>query len=138
MEGLKSEHKAFLVLLKYIPFVLSFLCFFCILFDILGVNSMWLSTLSGAGFIPCIFILIASVIFKYCLYHRVPLYYVMLNNLANWLIYSHNFDVNMCNYISWFMIITAIFCIITTILYLKRKEQHVIATNNKGTIVTSN
>lgn len=138
MDILKSEHKIFLILLKYIPFILSISYFVAVVLDIHGIDTMWLSILAGAGFIPSIFVLLLSYIFRYCIYHRMPIYYVMLNNFVNWLVYAYNFNMSICMYFSWFMFITAVFCIITTILYLNNKKKHVVATNNKKRISKNN
>lgn len=99
---------------------------------------MWLSVFAGIGFVPAIFILLLSYIFRYCVYHRMPVYYVMLNNFVNWLVYAYDFNMSICMYFSWFMVITAVFCIITTILYLNNKKKHVVTTNNKKRISKNN
>ena len=131
MDILKSEHKIFLILLKYIPFILSVSYFINTILEIHGIDTMWLSVLSGTGFIPAIFILLLSYIFRYCVYHRLPIYYVMLNNFVNWLTYAYNFNMSVCMYLSWFMVVTAMFCIITTILYIKDRKKYAITTNNQ-------
>ena len=42
--------------------------------------SVWIfSILGGISFIPLLFIFIASYTFKFCKYHRIPLYYVLIN-----------------------------------------------------------
>ena len=138
MDVLKSEYKIFLILLKYIPFILSVSYFLTTILEIHGIDTMWLSVFAGIGFVPAIFILLLSYIFRYCVYHRMPVYYVMLNNFVNWLVYAYDFNMSICMYFSWFMVITAVFCIITTILYLNNKKKHVVTTNNKKRISKNN
>lgn len=44
------------------------------------VNNYWLgSMLGGVSIIPLIFIFLSSYVFQFCIYHRIPLYYVLLN-----------------------------------------------------------
>jgi hypothetical protein len=125
----KSEYKAFLVILKYIPFLLAGLYLINVILDMLCFGTMWITISAGIGFIPACFIIYVSYLFRYCSYHRMPLYYIMLNNLINWFIYAIDFNVSMCFFFSWFIIITAIFCIATTILYKRSKDEAF--TNNK-------
>jgi len=79
----KTIHKWLLIILRWIPMLLA-ICAVCenilAYFDI----NIWLfSILGGVSIIPLTFILVASYAFQFCKYHRIPLYYVILNLLIS-------------------------------------------------------
>ena len=45
--------------------------------------SFTLSELFGLGIIPLLFILLFSFQFNYCIWHRLPLYYIFTANIIN-------------------------------------------------------
>lgn len=76
----KVKYKAFLVLLKCLPYLImlmdwanTFLCMF-------GKEFAWLSYVGGTSYLVLLFMWVASFVFNFCSYHRVPLWYIFVNN----------------------------------------------------------
>ena len=80
MEG-NLKHKGFLVLLKYIPHIIALIYAIYTLLSFIGIDLVILGHLSHISILPWIFIYITSKIFRFCYVHRLPLYYIGLNEL---------------------------------------------------------
>lgn len=53
------------------------------LLSLFDVNVVIFSYLAGVSILPWVFILISSFVFKFCSYHRIPLYYIIVNDAIN-------------------------------------------------------
>lgn len=84
-ENLRSKalYKTEILIIKFIPFILSIAYFVNTTLSIYNIDVPVLSYLTGLSFIPWIFIVISSFVFKFCTWHRVPLYYILANDLLN-------------------------------------------------------
>lgn len=77
---MKTKYKWLLIILRWIPTLLAT----CTLLDNIVAyfdpDNYWLgSVLGGVSIIPLVFIFLASFAFQFCKYHRIPLYYVLIN-----------------------------------------------------------
>jgi hypothetical protein len=79
----KNNYKLFLVISKYLPFVLAGIYMLNTLFSTFGIDLPWLSIVGGISILSTIYMLSTSFVFKYCLYHRLPIYYIILNDVIN-------------------------------------------------------
>lgn len=75
------KYKGFLIILKYIPHIIAILYAIYTLLSFLGIDLLILGHLSHISVLPWIFIYITSKIFRFCYVHRLPLYYIGLNEL---------------------------------------------------------
>lgn len=76
---MKTLYKYLLILLRWIPMLLAICAVSVNVFAYFDISIWIFSILGGISFIPLIFIFIASYAFKFCKYHRIPLYYVLAN-----------------------------------------------------------
>lgn len=114
--------KTFLVVLKFIPFILALCYFIGTILPLLGV-SFYPGWIWGISLISFLFILAASYLFKFCFYHRIFLYYAfgveLLNNIKFWIgITSNSMIIVVLILLSFFIV-----CTIALINYLKHNEQ---------------
>ena len=83
----KSRNKIlvtyFRFILKCIPYIIAFCyiiftagCYFGIELNVLGY-------IASCSIFTWLFLYISSFTFKFCIYHRIPLYYILLNDLLN-------------------------------------------------------
>lgn len=79
----KLLYKLELYLLKVIPSVLAFTTLLDTILFYFGINIEVLSYLGGVSFITLLFLFISSFTFKFCIYHRLPLYYTTIINCIN-------------------------------------------------------
>ncbi len=75
------KHKGFLILLKYIPHIIALIYAIYTLLSFVGIDLVILGHLSHISILPWVFIYITSKIFRFCYVHRLPLYYIGLNEL---------------------------------------------------------
>lgn len=97
--SLKSKflYKVFLVALKYIPVLVTLsyvintiLCWF-------NVDLPVLSNISGMSLLTWLFMYIATYVFKFCNYHRLLLYFILVDDSIN--IYDYYFTIPLENHV---------------------------------------
>ena len=77
----KRLYKLTIGALKIIPMLLALCAVLNMLFDSFGIDSEVLSMIGGISFLPLLFLYIASFAFEFCVYHRMFLHYVFVNNV---------------------------------------------------------
>lgn len=80
----KNLYKLELLLLKSLPLGIG-LCY--LLNNILSyfdIDILIFSILGGISILPIAFILVSSFVFKFCIYHRLPIYYIILSDILNY------------------------------------------------------
>lgn len=115
----KTLYKLEIGFIKYLPFVIAIFYFintFCSLFEI---NFIFLSYFAGLSVFPWLFIFISSFVFKFCNYHRIPLYYVLVNDLIN--ILDSKIEIPLNNL--WYMSLhSSLFFVAFLLVLLLRKK----------------
>lgn len=81
----KSLYKIFLIILKYIPIMIGMCYILNTILYVLGTDLLFLSILSGTSILTLMFLIIASFVFRFRLYHRIFLYYATTIDLINWI-----------------------------------------------------
>ena len=80
-----SKYKLLLITIKYFPWILAFIY---LLGTILLYLELYVSILSWIGFtgiFPLIILYLSSIVFEFCIWHRLPLYYILLCNIIDFL-----------------------------------------------------
>jgi hypothetical protein len=123
--------RIFLIVIKWIPFIMSLLIVLNLIFDLIGIPTIVFSILGDSSLITVLFILLASFLFQFCVYHRLFIYYILLYDIISWLDYIFIFDLNSKLFISISIIIFVIICIVALYLHIKDNEQvKIIKRNN--------
>ena len=107
-------------ILRTIPMVLAILYFFNTLFSFFGIDSTLLSIFGGISLIPLIFLYVSSYCFHFCIYHRMFLHYILVNDILTWYDYYIGIPISISYLIALHLIIAALFLFI--ILYLKFRK----------------
>lgn len=76
-------NKLFVIMLKYAPAVMVIFCIINTTGAYFGYDMSILSYISGISLIPWLFMLVASRVFRFCVFHRFMLYYVFIDNVIN-------------------------------------------------------
>lgn len=83
-ENLKvSLYKIEVYSLKVIPVVLAIGDLLNTLLYWFKVNAAIISYIGGVSFITLLFLYLSSYVFKFCEYHRMPLHFIVVNNIIN-------------------------------------------------------
>ena len=76
-------NKLFVIMLKYAPAVMVICCIINTTGAYFGYDMSFLSYISGISLIPWLFMLVASKVFRFCVYHRFMLYYIIIDDIIN-------------------------------------------------------
>lgn len=79
----KPMYKVFLLILRGIPYIIS-LCYIAFTTAFyFGLELNVIGYIGSCSVLTWLFLYISSFVFKFCKYHRIPLYYVLLNDIIN-------------------------------------------------------
>lgn len=113
----KTQYKVFLLLVKYLPFIIAILYFISAILNCFGIYSELLVVVSYYSPLTAGFMLYTSFVFKCCIWHRLPIYY----SLVLQILININFYIPISSNIELFVysIITVAFILLG--MYLKNK-----------------
>jgi hypothetical protein len=123
MEGaLKSKYlyKILLLLLKYIPILISLVYIINTITAIFGIDLPVLSAIAGMSLLPWVFIYVATWVFRFCIYHRMFLYYILATDLTNIIDYYIHIPVDYYGILMVHGIITGISLFLILYFYVKK------------------
>ena len=85
MRNLKSKnlYRLLIVMLKYIPMIISLFYLINTITAFIGIDIPILSTISGMSLLTWIFMYVATIVFNFCSYHRIFLYYILIVDIIN-------------------------------------------------------
>ena len=89
--GSKTLYKIFLLTLKYIPVIVTLAYISNTLLCWTKIDTPVLSNIAGMSLLTWLFIYVATYVFKFCEYHRLLLYYILLDDSIN--IYDYYFTI---------------------------------------------
>lgn len=129
-ENLRSKYlyKILLILLKYIPLIISLFYIINTLTAFVGIDIPVLSNIAGMSLFTWLFMYISTWVFRFCIYHRMFLYYILITDIVNITDYYIGIPVSDYNLIIIHGLIIGISLFLILYFYV---------TNNKKTI-TSN
>lgn len=116
-ESLKSNTLRVKRLLRYLPMIMAGLHLLNVILSYFDIDVSIISYLSGVGLIPLVFIFLASYMFKFCVYHRMFLWYIVANDIISWVDFNYGIPLSNWGYLVLHYIIAGIFLFI--IIYLK-------------------
>ena len=126
----RSEYKLLIIVLKFIP-MLTALCYMSsTIFNYFGYNIEPLSNIGGMSLLTWLFIYLASIVFNFCSYHRVFLWYIFIDDLFNIIDYYITIPISTDSILMLHNILIGITLFIVLILYVKDNKV-IIRKNNK-------
>ena len=79
----KDLYKVFLLILRGIPYIIA-LCYVVVTAAFyFGLELNVIGYIGSCSILTWVFLYVSSFVFKLCKYHRIPLYYVLLNDIIN-------------------------------------------------------
>ena len=126
----RSEYKLPIIVLKFIP-ILTALCYMSsTIFNYFGYNIEPLSNIGGMSLLTWLFIYLASIVFNFCSYHRVFLWYIFIDDIFNIIDYYITIPISTDNILMLHNIFIGITLFTVLILYVKDNKV-IIRKNNK-------
>ena len=118
----KNLYKLLIVMLKYIPMIIS-LCYLAnTIIAYVGMDIPVLSSIAGMSLLTWIFMYIATIVFKFCNYHRMFLYYILIVDIINIIDYYIGIPISDFQLLMLHSIITGISLFIILFLYLRTRN----------------
>lgn len=115
----RSEYKLLIIVLKFIP-ILTALCYMSsTIFNYFGYNIEPLSNIGGMSLLTWLFIYLASIVFNFCSYHRVFLWYIFIDDIFNIIDYYIIIPISTDNILMLHNILIGITLFTVLILYVK-------------------
>ena len=118
----KRWYKVTLGLLKVIPILLAACDAINTLTCLLGYDLVVLSFIEGVSFLTLAFLYLVSYVFRFCIYHRMFLHYVLVNNIISTLEFTVGLPVSFLGLCCIFSINFCVFLFL--ILHFYRKERN--------------
>lgn len=120
----KTLYKFELILLKFISFILAFVCFLNTVFSYFGIDLEFLAHIGGISLLTLLFLYVSSYVFKFCLYHRLALHYVVINNVLNIYDYYIGVPLDDRNLFILYLVIAFIFLTLILIDYVDNNKKY--------------
>ena len=115
----RSEYKLLIIVLKFIP-ILTALCYMSsTIFNYFGYNIEPLSNIGGMSLLTWLFIYLASIVFNFCSYHRVFLWYIFIDDIFNIIDYYITIPISTDNILMLHNIFIGITLFTVLVLYVK-------------------
>lgn len=122
-ENLKRrKYKYFLITIKYLPYLIMLLDWIHTFSCIFGQHWVAISYIGGTSYLVLLSMLLTSYVFEFCSYHRIPLYYILLNNTIILYDYYIGISISSKEILDINLILIGITIVIMTLLYLKEKK----------------
>lgn len=115
----RRSHKLLLVVLKFIPMVTAFCYLMNTVLAYFDIDAEFLSHISGMSLLPWLFILLAAHVFRFCIYHRMFLYYILVSDMVNIIDYYIGIPIDTYHYIMLHFAIAGIFLFLILYSYVK-------------------
>lgn len=96
VEKLKNV-KLFLLITKFIPHLSAFLYIIYTLLQFADIDSIILGYFIDYSILPWLYLYFNSIVYKYCYVHRLPLYYILINEIITISDYYLNIPINDLN-----------------------------------------
>ena len=119
----KALSKIELLLIKVIPFIIMFCYALNNILYYFDIEVIFLSTFSGLSILTWIFLYISSFVFKFCIYHRLPLYYILTIDIINYYDYLIGLPISDKRLFILDIIIIGIFLLFIVYFKFKQHEQ---------------
>ena len=116
-----KQYKILLILLKYIPILISLIYVLNTFAAYVGIDIPAANNIAGMSLLTWIFMYIATIVFNFCSYHRMFLYYILIVDIINIIDYYIGIPISDFQLIMLHTIVTGISLFIILFLYIKRK-----------------
>jgi hypothetical protein len=116
------KHKSFLIITKFIPHISAFMYIIYTLFQFAGIDMFILGYLINYSILTWLYFYLVSFVFRYCYIHRLPLYYILINEILTTTDYYLNIPISIINLLLIHILLIGILIFSYTYYYIKNKK----------------
>lgn len=117
-------------LLKFIPYLTALLYLLNTILSYFNIDCSMFSILAGHSIISILFMLLSSYVFKFCEYHRIPLYYMIVTECINLYDWYLGIPIENKKILILHLILAGITMFVILYLYLKSRSNEKCCNNN--------
>lgn len=110
--------------------IISFCYMLHTILTIAGIDFPLFSMLSGVSILTWIFLYVAAVVFRFCNYHRMFLWYILSSDVINTIDYYVDIPISDYNMFAINIALIGIFLFIILFLYVKSHKKTVAKDNS--------
>lgn len=125
----RRVYKLLILMLKYIPILIALVYIINTALSYFYIDIPILSNLVGMSLLPWIFMYLSAIVFKFCLYHRMFLHYILVTDVINIIDYYVGIPIKDLELLMIHMVITGLFLFIILYLYVKDYKKPIIKDN---------
>lgn len=116
----RALYKIELLVIKVIPFIIALCYLLNVVLSYIGLDTLILSFLGGLSVFPFIFLYLSSFVFRFCIYHRLPLYYIIVSECINYYDNLVGIPIDNKSLFTLNLIVAGVFILL--IVYFKFKQ----------------
>ncbi len=120
----KNLYKLELLLIKILPLGIALCYLLNTILSYFKIDAVILSYIGGMSILPVIFILVSSFVFKFCVYHRLPIYYIIVSDILNYIDFYIGIPIITRDLFILNMVIAGIFIILLLLFKFKLCKTH--------------
>ncbi len=121
----KTLYKLELLLIKFIPYIIALVYTINTILSYFNIDVYFLSHLGGMSILTFIFLYVSSFTFRFCIYHRLPLYYILICDIINCYDYYMGISLDDKPLFILHIIMFSIFLLMLVYLKFKQHEQRI-------------
>lgn len=115
----KRLYKTLLLLLKYIPIITGILYIVNTVLSYFYIDIPAISSLVGISLSTWIFMYISAIVFKFCIYHKMFLHYILIVDILNIIDLYIGIPLDNLELLMLHMILLGLFLVLILGLYVK-------------------
>ena len=127
----RNVNKISLIITKFIPHLGAFGYIIYTLFGFYGIDLNLLGSFIHLSLLYLIYLLIDSIRFKFCYVHRLPLYYIALNEIITEIDYYFNIQDDVIQLMVIHILLVALLIFGYSYYYVKFRLKNVVANKNR-------
>jgi hypothetical protein len=90
----KSSYKTHLIVVKICPYLLGLIYALNSILAYFYIETTWAGYVGHLALIPALSFISQSFVLKFCVYHRLPIYYILVNDGINTYDYFYGIEVS--------------------------------------------
>ena len=119
----KRLYKIELLIIKFIPYIIALLYIANNILSYFGIDLPILSLIGGTSILVIIFLFVSSFVFKFCIYHRIPIYYIVVSDIIAYYDILFGIPLSDRGLFTLHLILIGIFLLLLVYFKFKQHEQ---------------
>lgn len=129
----KVTHKILILVVKYIPMLISIFYILNTILCWVNIDTPVISNIAGVSLLTWTFLYLSSIVFQFCIYHRMFLYYILVTDLINIYDFYFGIPISTIQLLSVHSVIICILLFLLLYIHIKNYDK-----NSKGAIIQDN